>query len=83
MKPDFPNVEQVLELVYKLSKDDQEKLRKNLSNRSWGKRFQELCDRIEARRIAKGLPKISNQEIMAEVKAEREEMRARRAQSSH
>lgn len=75
-------LDQVLKLVDQLSTDEQEQVRKKLSNRSWGQRFQHLCDKVEATRVAKGLPRLSEEEIMAEVKAVREEMKAERAHQS-
>lgn len=75
-------LDQVLKLVDKLTPEEQEQLRDDLSNRSWGKRFQQLCDRVEATRMAKGLSRLTEEEIMAEVKAVRDEMKARRANQS-
>lgn len=75
---------QILKLVDELSPEEQEELRKNLSDRSWGQRFKQLCDKVEANRIAKGLPRLTEEEIMQEVKSVRDGMKAERAdQSGH
>lgn len=79
---DKVTVAQILKLVDKLSSDEQEQIRKKLSTRSWGQRFQQLCDKVEATRLAKNLPHLSEEEIMAEVKVVREEMKAERANQS-
>jgi Tfp pilus assembly pilus retraction ATPase PilT len=82
-KPDDKvTVDQVLKLVDQLSTDEQEQVRKKLSNRSWGPRFQQLCDKVEVTRVAKGLPRLTEEEIMAEVKAVRDELKAERADQS-
>lgn len=73
-------LDQVLKLVDKLSPEEQEQLRKSLSDKY--KRFQQLCDKVEANRIAKGLPRLTEDEIVAEVRAIREEMKAERADQS-
>ena len=54
---------QVLKLVDQLSPEEQEQLRHNLNNQSWGQRFDELCNRIEQRRIALDLPRMTEEEI--------------------
>ncbi|MEZ4536971.1 MAG: hypothetical protein R3D26_18540 [Cyanobacteriota/Melainabacteria group bacterium] len=75
-------LDQVLKLVDKLSPEEQEQLRKKLSNKTWGQQFRQLAEDIERDRIAKGLPRLSEEEIMAEVKAVREEMKAERVRQS-
>ncbi len=79
---DKVSLDQVLRLVDQLSSDEQEKVRKKLSGRSWGQRFQQLCNTVEAVRVARGLPRLSEEEIMAEVKGVRDEMKAERANQS-
>jgi hypothetical protein len=81
-KPERISLEQILRLVDQLQPDEQEELRRNLNNKDWGKHFHQLCDEIEATRLAKGLPRLTDEEIMTEVKAVREEMQAERDQSS-
>lgn len=77
-------LKQVLKLVDKLSPEEVLELQRKLNDRTWGKRFEQLCEKIEANRLAKGLPKLTDEEIIAEVKAVRNEMKAERGhQGSH
>jgi len=74
-------LEQVLTLVDKLPITEQEQLRKNLSNRTWGQRWRQLVKDVEEDN--KGLPALSEEEIIAEMKAIKEEIRAERAKGSN
>ena len=74
-------LEQVLTLVDKLPPTEQEKLRKNLSNRTWGQRWRQLVKDVEE--DSKGLPALSEEEIVAEMKAIKDEVRAERAKGSN
>ncbi len=73
-------LDQVLKLVDKLSLEDQEQLRRTLSNKNWGKEWHQLIKDVEEDNRRE--PPLSDDEIMAEVKAVREEMKAERAQQS-
>ncbi len=73
--------EQVLTLVDKLPLTEQEQLRKNLSNRTWGQRWRQLVKDVEEDN--KGLPALSEEEIIAEMKAIKEEIRAESAKGSN
>ncbi|MBX9878393.1 MAG: hypothetical protein K2Y22_08030 [Candidatus Obscuribacterales bacterium] len=68
-KPEDINLDQVLKLVEQLSPEDQSELRRKLDD-SWSKRWSALVQRIEKR--AKDYPPLSDEEILAEVKAARE-----------
>jgi len=70
-----PSFDQVLRLVDRLSPEQQEQLRRKLNKKTWGQRWQALCDRVQERN--KTLPPLSDQEIVAEIKAAR---KARRTQ---
>jgi hypothetical protein len=73
------SLDQVFQLVDKLSPPDQEKLRKRLSERSWGDRWDKLVQKVQEQ--SKGLPEITEEEVADEVMAYRREQKARRAQS--
>jgi hypothetical protein len=72
---------QVLKLVDRLTPEEQISLRKMLSAKTWGEEWRTLCKEIDEQN--KGEPSLSEDEIVAEVKAVREEMKAKRAQSGN
>ncbi len=76
------SIDKILKLVDQLPPAELLELQRKLDDKTWGKQFHQLCDEIEAVRIAKGLPGLTEEEIMAEVKAVREEMKAERAHQS-
>lgn len=82
-KPEKLSLDQVLKLVDELSPDEQEELRSKLNRRSWGQRWEQLSKEVQSRFSAAGVPIPTEEEVMAEVKAVRDERKARRAQSSH
>ncbi len=73
-------LDEVLKLVDQLSPGEQEQLRQNLNTRTWGQRWQELAEKIQARFEAAGTPVPSEEEVIAEVRAVRAERKARRAE---
>jgi len=73
-QPGKLSFDQVLKLVGKLSPPEQEKLRLELNRKSWGQRFDDLSQTIQARFEALGVP--VEDEVMAEVKAVRAQRRS-------
>ncbi|MGH9550580.1 MAG: hypothetical protein ACRD3W_14470 [Terriglobales bacterium] len=71
---------EVLQLASQLSPEEQGELRRKLDE-SWSERWDEMAARVQER--CDGIPPLSDEEIMAEVKAVREERKARRAKGSH
>jgi hypothetical protein len=83
-KPDDQvSLEQVLQLVERLSVEDQHELRRKLESKSWGHEWRQLQSEIEARRLREGLPALTEEEILAEIKTVKEERRARRVEGSN
>jgi hypothetical protein len=78
--PQEPVFDQVLKLVDQLSPAQVLALRKKLENKTWGIELETLFSRVDKRN--KQLPPLSEEEIVQEMKAIREELRAERAQSS-
>lgn len=79
-KPKKPSISQLLKLVDQLSPAEVIALRNKLDNKTWGNELEALFSRIDKRN--KALPPLSEEEILAEVNAIREELKAERAQSS-
>ena len=69
--------EQVMKLVDELSPDKQEELRKNLSNRTWGKRWRQLVEDVQ--NDNRNLPPLTEEEVIAEMKAIKKAIRSNRA----
>jgi transcriptional regulator of heat shock response len=83
-KPDAKDtMTQVLKLVAQLSPEELEELRRQLNSRTWGERWDELSNTIRARFIANGIQIPTDEEIMADVKAVRNERKERLAQGSN
>jgi hypothetical protein len=80
--PEKISVDKILRLVDQLTPAELLELQRTLDDKTWGQQFHQLCDEIEATRIAKGLPRITEEEIAAEVKAVREEKKIERAHKS-
>jgi hypothetical protein len=76
-------VNKLLKLVDKLSPQDQEELRRQLNSKTWRERWDELSNTIRARFIASGTPIPTDEEIMADVKAVRNERKNRLAEGSN
>lgn len=73
-------VDQIFNLAQALSPEEQAELRRKLDE-SWGDQWDQLTSRIQER--SKDLPPLTDEEIIAEVKAVKEERKARRAEGSH
>ena len=78
---DNVTLDQVLKLVNQLPADEQEKLRAKLNSKSKAERWQALFTKVESQ--SKELPLLSDQEILADCKAIREELKAERAQGGN
>lgn len=78
---DKVTLDQVLKLVHQLPADEQEKLRGKLNSKSKAERWQALFNKVQSQ--SKELPVLSDQEILADVKAIREELKAERAQGAN
>ena len=76
-------VSQLLKLVDKLSPEEQEELRRQLNSKTWHERWDELSNTIRARFIAGGTPIPTDEEIMVDVKAVRNERKNRLAKGSN
>jgi len=72
-------VDQLLKLVGQLSPEEQGKLRRKLDE-SWSTEWRTLFKELDEQN--EGTPPLPEEEIMAEVKAAREEMKAERARKS-
>jgi hypothetical protein len=73
-------LEQVLQLVDKLSSSEQERLRINLNSKSKTERWKALFNKVQGQCI--DLPPISEAEILADLKEIRTELKAERAGQS-
>lgn len=82
-QPEKVPLDQMLKLVDQLSPEEQEELRRQLNSKTWGERWDELSNTIRARFIANGTPIPTDEEIMADVKAVRNERKERLAQGSN
>jgi hypothetical protein len=79
-KPEKNNaLDRVLKLVDQLTPEEQGKLRHKLDE-SWSAEWRALLKEVDEQN--KGTPLVSEEEIEAEVKAVREEMKAERARQS-
>ncbi|HEY9784165.1 MAG TPA: hypothetical protein V6D17_02100 [Candidatus Obscuribacterales bacterium] len=74
-------LDQVLRLVDKLTPEERIALRKKLSDKTWGQEWRALCKEVDKQN--KGQPELFEEEIVAEVKAIREELKAERAQGGN
>lgn len=71
---------QVLRLVDQLTPEEVSELRRKLDAKAWKGEWQALINEVDAQN--KRLPPLTEEEIMTEVNAVREEMKAERAQES-
>lgn len=76
---DKVSVDQVLKLVNKLSFEERQELYRKLDLKSWGERWRALCAKVDEQN--KNLPSLTEDEMVAEMKAIREDLKAERAQS--
>lgn len=74
-------VDQVLKLVDRLSSEERQELYRMLDLKSWGERWRRLYTKVDAQN--KDLSPISEDEIVAEMKSIREELKAKRANGSN
>jgi hypothetical protein len=72
-----PTIEQVLRLVDRLTSEEQERLRAKLNSKSKTDRWDALYSKVQAQ--SKDLPRISDEEITADLKEIRQELKAERA----
>lgn len=77
------SVDQIMNLVQALSKEERAELQRRLDASSWSAEWDQLSAKIRARFVAAGEPIPTEEEVMAEVKAVREERKATRAQGSN
>ena len=78
-QPEKPSVDQVLKLAEQLSADERDELRRKLNTKSWDERWDALTKRVRER--SQQLGPISDDEIVAEMKAIKREVWTERAQS--
>jgi hypothetical protein len=76
--PSRMSLEQVLKLVSELSEDEQEQLRIKLATKAWGTQWRQLVSKVEEDN--RGLSALSEEEITAEMKAIKEEIRRENAE---
>jgi uncharacterized coiled-coil DUF342 family protein len=83
MAQEKTTVDQILKLVQTLSPEERGELQRRLDASTWGDQWDQLSSKIQARFAAANEPIPTEEEVMAEVKAVREERKARRAQGSN
>ncbi len=76
-----PTIEQVLKLVDRLTNEEQERVRAKLNSKSKTERWNALYSKVQTQ--SKDLPPISDEEITADLKEIRQELKAERARQSH
>jgi hypothetical protein len=79
-KPEKVTLNQVLKLVNQLSPEDQSELRRKLDE-SWSAEWRALIKEVDEQN--QGTPPLSEEEIVAEMKAVRRELKAESAQSGN
>jgi hypothetical protein len=81
-KPDENvTLDQVLKLVEFLTPADRSTLRSKLDDKNWGDQWRALCNEVDEQN--KNTPPLSEDEIVAEMKAVRKELKAKSAQSGN
>lgn len=83
MAQEKTKIDQILNLVQALSPEEKAELQRRLDTSTWGDQWDELSAKIRSRFAAAGEPIPTEEEVMAEVKAVREERKARRAEGSN
>jgi len=78
---DETTFEQVLRLVDELTPQQREVVRLKLDDKTWGDEWRDLCSEVDERN--KGQTPLSEEEIVAEIKAIRKELKAKRAEGSN
>ncbi len=77
--PKKMSLDQVLRLVEQLPADEQEQLRLKLNGKAWGEEWDRLSQKIQDKFQLDGVPFPTEAEVMAEVKAVRNQRKAERA----
>ena len=77
--PKKMSLDQLLHLVGQLPADQQEQLRLSLNGKAWGEEWDLLSQKIQAKFLADGIPIPTEEEVMAEVKAVRNQRKAQSA----
>lgn len=77
--PKKMSLDQVLRLVEQLPADEQEQLRLKLNGKAWGEEWDRLAQKIQDKFQLDGVPIPTEAEVMAEVKAVRNQRKAERA----
>ncbi len=72
------SLDQLLKLAEQLSPDERDELRRKLNTKSWGDRWDALTQRVR-KRVEKFGP-MSDEEIVAEMKAIKQEVWSKRAE---
>lgn len=83
MAQEKTTVDQILNLAQTLSPDELVELQCRLDASTWGDQWDQLSAKIQARFAAAGEPIPTEEEVLAEVKAVREERKERRVQGSN
>jgi len=83
MAQEKTNVDQILNLVQALSPEERAEFQRRLDASTWGDQWDQLSAKIRSRFAAAGEPVPTEEEVMAEVKAVRQERKAQRAQGSN
>jgi len=81
--PDKVSLDQVLRLVEQLPAEEQEQLRLKLNGKAWGEEWDRLSQKIQDKFRADAVPIPTEEEIMNEVKAARNERKAKRPESGN
>ncbi len=79
-EPQRNSFDQIRILINQLSPAEQERLRRELNNKSWGDEWDSLVK--EVRQESKKFP-LSEEEIFTEINAIKQELKAERAQGSN
>ncbi len=77
--PKKMSLEQVLRLVEQLPAVEQEQLRHKLNGKAWGEEWDRLSQKIQDKFQLDAVPVPTEAEVMAEVKAVRNQRKAERA----
>ena len=79
--PEDVSMDLVISLIDRLPADEQKQVRNKLNAKAWAEKWDALTNEI--REQNKSLPPLTEEEIFAEWKAIKSELRAERAQSNH
>ena len=76
-------VDQILKLVQTLSSEERAELQRRLETSTWSEQWDQLSAKIRAQFTAAGEPIPSEEDVIAEVKALRQERKGKRVQGSN